>query len=68
MELNSILQAVSNYGFPIVCVFVLFIYVNKLDERHQAETKALSDALNNNTLALTKLASKLGVLNVDELE
>jgi hypothetical protein len=59
MDVNSIIQLVGSLGFPIVAAGALFWYVNKTDERHKEEMDKVSAALNNNTIALTKLVEKL---------
>lgn len=59
MDVNAIIQLVGSLGFPIVASGALFWYVNKTDERHKEEMDKVSAALNNNTVALTKLVEKL---------
>lgn len=74
MGVNEIVTLVSTVGFPIVCCVAMAIYVAKsaetqredtkqLNEQHTAEMLAFKDeikeALNNNTIALTKLCEKL---------
>lgn len=59
MDVNAIIQLVGSLGFPIVASGALFWYVNKTDERHKEEMDKVSAALNNNTIALTKLVEKL---------
>lgn len=60
MDANTIMTAISTLGFPIVMCIALFWKMNKQDETHKAEMDKITEALNNNTLALTKLADKLG--------
>lgn len=59
MDVNAITQLIGSLGFPIVCCGALFWRMIKSDEKHQQEMDKMSDALNNNTLALTKLTEKL---------
>lgn len=70
-NINIVLQAVTTVGFPIVCCGAMGWYVkyisdknseevNKLNEQHNEEMKQVTQALNNNTLALQKLCDKLG--------
>lgn len=70
-NINIILQAVTTVGFPIVCCGAMGWYVkymsdrnsaevSKLNEQHSEEMKQVTQALNNNTLALQKLCDKLG--------
>lgn len=56
---NVIIQLVGSLGFPIVCCGALFWRMVKSDEKHTEEMKQMSDALNNNTVALTRLTEKL---------
>lgn len=46
-------RLVSNVGFPIACCILLYIQQSK-------QMKELTDAVNNNTLAITLLVEKLG--------
>lgn len=59
MDANTIIQLVSSLGFPIVMCGALFWRMVKSDEQHKAEMDKLSEALKNNTIALTKLSDKL---------
>lgn len=59
MDANAILSAISSVGFPIVCCIAMWYLNMKGDERHQSEIQQLQEAINNNTLALTKLVEKL---------
>lgn len=65
MELNEIIQAISTVGFPIVACCALFWQNYKSEERHKEESGKLSEALNNNTIALTELSTKLGGTNYE---
>lgn len=70
MDVGTFTTLVSSVGFPIVAAGVLAFYVyylNKktsddiryLEEKHEkAEEKAIT-AINNNTVAVTKLCEKL---------
>lgn len=59
MDANTIIQLVGSLGFPIVMCGALFWRMLKSDEQHKAEMDKLSEALNNNTIAITKLSDKL---------
>ena len=59
MDVNTIIQLVTTLGFPIVCCVALFWRMIKSDENHKAEMDKLSEALNNNTLAINKLNERL---------
>ena len=71
MDLQTILQAITTVGFPIVCCGAMGWYVKyqtdksreeyaKLNELHRSEMLEITEAINNNTLALQKLCAKLG--------
>ena len=60
MDMSEVVNLISNLGFPIACVVALFWLLNKQREEHKEESAKFTEAINNNTLALTKLADKLG--------
>ena len=71
MDWTNVLQAISTIGFPIVaCIAMAFFFgkvndnyrtdIQRLQTEHKEEVKAMTDALNNNTLALQHLADKMG--------
>lgn len=55
MDVTAFTQLIANLGFPIACVIALFWSWSKEREDHKAEIQAMTEAVNNNTLALTKL-------------
>lgn len=59
MDANTIIQLVGSLGFPIVMCGALFWRMVKSDEQRKAEMDKLNEALNNNTIALTKLSDNL---------
>lgn len=59
MDANMIIQLVGSLGFPIVMCGALFWRMVKSDEQHKEEMDKLSEALNNNTIAITKLSDNL---------
>lgn len=59
MTVNDIIQMVSTLGFPIVMCAALFWRMIKSDDQHKEEMEKVTEALNSNTLAITKLADKL---------
>ena len=69
-DLSAITEVVSTVGFPIVCFLLCGWYVKyredkndekveKLNAQHDTESKQMIEALNNNTIALHKLAERL---------
>lgn len=61
MEFESVLQAITTVGFPIVMCLVLLWYINKMVDSHKEETKAFTDALNKNTSVLERVCDKLNI-------
>lgn len=59
MDIQAILAAISTVGFPIVMTGALFWKMNKQDDDHKEEMGKVTEAINNNTIALTKLSDKL---------
>ena len=69
--MNDIVQVISAVGFPIVAAlgcgfFVKWQYEQnmkqneELRKEHKEEVSKMTEALNNNTLALQKLIDKIG--------
>lgn len=72
MSAEVLASMVQSLGFPVVICGVLMYFikyiidknredVNKLNEQHQSEMKEITTAINNNTIAITKLCEKLEV-------
>lgn len=70
MDINSIVTVISSVGFPIVACIGLGWYVkyqtdnnnkevSEMRREHQEEIAKVTNALNNNTLALQKLCDRL---------
>lgn len=71
MDIATVQGLISNVGFPIVCFLACAWYVkyredrndekiDKLNTQHDEENKRMVEALNNNTIAITKLTDSLG--------
>ena len=56
-------QLVSNLGFPIACVCVMFWQQNEERKNHAAESEKWVDALNRNTVVIERLCAKIGAGN-----
>lgn len=67
---SLIVQMIGSVGFPIVACFAMGWYVKHTTDKaseerteenkaHQAEMDKITEALNNNTMAITKLAERL---------
>jgi hypothetical protein len=70
VDIKVLLDAVSLVGFPIVMCLVFMYYVkyltdknaeqiDKMNDQHRQETTELTKAVENNTLALTRLIEKM---------
>lgn len=64
MDVNALTQIVSTLGFPIVMCAALFWELDKSHAQHKEEIGKLTESLNNNTVVMEKLLSKLeGAIN-----
>ena len=57
---TTISQLVSNLGFPIACVCVMFWQQNEERKTHAAESEKWVEALNRNTVAIERLCAEIG--------
>ena len=55
MDVSMVTEFINGVGFPIACVIAMFYMMNKESENHKEEMQKVTEALNNNTLALTEL-------------
>lgn len=60
MDVNTLTQLIGSLGFPIVCCIALFWQNAKQSEKHDEELRKITEALNNNTVALTALGAEIG--------
>ena len=60
MELDAIVSLFSNLAVPVACLIATFWLWNKEREDHKQEQKELTEAVNNNTVAINKLIDKFG--------
>ena len=69
--MEGVSTLISTFGFPIVCCLILMYYVFKLNETHKQEineimkehkdeVNKMTEAINSNTLVMTKLLERLG--------
>ena len=61
--LQIVSQLVSNLGFPIACVCVMFWQQNEGRKNHAAEGEKWVEALNRNTVAIERLCAEIGARN-----
>lgn len=57
--IQAISQLFSSLGVPVACLAVTFYLWYKETENHKEEIHNLTEVLNNNTMAIQKLADKL---------
>lgn len=57
--MQNVITIIKDLGFPIAVCIAMFWLNNKQVEQHKEEMTKVTDALNNNTLALTELRDKL---------
>lgn len=60
MGVGELSQFLGTYGFPICMCIMLFWYIVKQNENHKEEIQKMTEALNNNTIALVELRDKIG--------
>ena len=72
MDVQDVITGISTLGFPIICCLLMMYYVkystdnhreevSKLNEEHRKEMAEVTEALNNNTLALQKLCDYISI-------
>lgn len=59
MSANEVSSLVATLGFPIVMCLALFWYMIKQNEQHEAESKAICQAVNELKVAIVTLVTKL---------
>lgn len=59
MDFTMITQFIGSFGFPIAACCALYWSNAKEAERHQAEMDRITEALQQNTIALTKIETLL---------
>lgn len=63
MDGTTLTQLIGSLGFPIVACIAMYYRMIKEDEQHKEEMNTMRDAINNNTVALTKLTDRLEARN-----
>lgn len=58
--MEEIVSIISNVGFPIACVIVMFYQMEKERESHKEESEKWVEAINNNTKVMEKVLEKVG--------
>ena len=60
MDVQALTTIIGSLGFPIAACIACFWMLNKERDDHKAEMTKVTEAINNNTLALTQLTERLG--------
>lgn len=70
MDAQTIMQAITSVGFPIVCCVIMMYYIKYRDEvtrnevhhltdQHKQEMSEITEAIHNNTIVIQKLIDLL---------
>lgn len=59
MDVTAIVQIVSNLGVPVAGLAAMFWMLNKEREDHKLESDKFVEAINNNTVVMTKLVERM---------
>ncbi len=59
MDISALTQLIGSLGFPIAMCCYLLWHQSKQDEKHSEEMDKITEALNNNTVALTQLTERM---------
>jgi hypothetical protein len=59
MDINSLSTLISNIGVPCACLVATFYLWQKESDSHKEEMAKITEALNNNTIAITKLTDHI---------
>ena len=59
MDVNVISTLISNVGVPCACLIATFYLWIRETDAHKEEMSKMTEALNNNTIALTKLTEHI---------
>lgn len=54
------ISTMKEFGFPVACVVVLFILLQREQESHKAESSQLTNAINDLKIVLAKISAKIG--------
>lgn len=71
MGVQEVTALIGSLGFPIFCSIALFSQMNKMNKENREEKEAMhkanaekndkmTEAINNNTIAITKLVTMIG--------
>lgn len=57
MNITDFTTLISSVGFPIAACIAIFWQMNRQSENHKTEMDHLTEALHNNTVALSELST-----------
>ena len=60
MDMSAITTLIGSLGFPIAACIACFWMLNKERDEHKSEMQQVTEAIKNNTLALTTLTERIG--------
>lgn len=66
MEINEMISLIMNIGFPAFSAIVLYRELSRTREAHKEEMGKVTEALNNNTIVLTRILERLGLKDENE--
>lgn len=56
---NLVCQMIGSIGFPIVMCLLMYDRMDKTDKRHSEDIAKMTEAVNNNTIALNELSNRI---------
>lgn len=59
-NIDIVLNAITTVGFPIVMCGILLWYIYKSQKSHKEEVTQLTEAIQNNTVVMEKILTKIG--------
>lgn len=59
-NIDILLNAITTVGFPIVMCSILLWYIYKSQKIHKEEVTHLTEAIQNNTVVMEKILTKIG--------
>lgn len=59
-NIDIVLNAITTVGFPIVMCGILLGYIYKSQKNHKEEVMQLTEAIQNNTIVMEKILTKIG--------
>lgn len=63
MDFSIIIDFIQSVGYPIAMSMIMLWYMMKENESNRQQNAAMVEAINNNTIVLTRVVEKLGDLD-----